>query len=216
MFTVSSNFTSENTEGFTNSNYFTDIFKFSEDFTVKNDQFSKTFDIDQTETDDSNIESISVTPLDSQKITFSMSFLLTYIQKRSVSFSLSFTASNLYSISYNFDHETYEFVILQSFYLSHYPYIIYYMSPSYTMTYLQLYLINKKVISKEQLIGIVCGSTSVFFLIVGITICAVRKSVRGRSIYDIILSDTSNDMIPENNRVLSKDDDVETLYKIRG
>lgn len=108
-------------------------------------------------------------------ITFSKSYSLTYVSQRSVSFSLSYTSSNTYFMSFDYIEGTYIMISSEMNYQSYFPYIIYYLSPLYVEKDVTIELNIKRKITPEQLIGVVCGSVSVFFLIIGIIIIAVRK-----------------------------------------
>lgn len=65
--------------------------------------------------------------------------------------------------------------------------------------------INKKRVTQEQLIGIVCGAVAIFFSIVGIVIIAIQKKNRNAKMseFDEILSseNESDDTIKETNTV---------------
>lgn len=90
---------------------------------------------------------------------------------------------------------TYTMIHLQ--YYSYFPYIINFMSPSYTILYIPIDINKKKTISKEQLIGIVCGTTSVFFLILCIIINIIRKKRYLTNYLDYDISDESDDIKSE-------------------
>lgn len=53
--------------------------------------------------------------------------------------------------------------------------MIYFLSPSYVPTYLSIIINEKKGISREQLIGVVCGTTAVFFGVLGIIIMIIKR-----------------------------------------
>ena len=51
-------------------------------------------------------------------------------------------------------------------------------------TYISINKIIKKTITQEQLIGITCGSASVFFLVLGVIILFIRHRNESKQIYD--------------------------------
>lgn len=80
----------------------------------------------------------------------------------------------------------------------YYPYIIQYLSPLYLETIVQMTLRNNKArISPEQLIGVVCGSVSVFFLILALIIFIVRRKyyIQMSDSFDISCDDSSEPII---------------------
>lgn len=111
----------------------------------------------------------------SRKTTISKSYSLTYVERKSVSFSLSFFSSNTFEMSFDASEGTYLMVESRTYYQEYFPYIIHYFSPSYIEQNITIDIRIKKRISSEQLIGITCGSASVFFLVLGIIILAVRR-----------------------------------------
>ena len=66
-------------------------------------------------------------------------------------------------------------VLTQSLTLGYFPYVIYFYSPVYVEQDIKIKIMRKRI-SSEQLIGVVCGSSSVFFLILGIIISKIRRS----------------------------------------
>ena len=118
----------------------------------------------------------------------SLTISITYVSRRSVSFSLSFSSSN--SLSYTYFGNEYLLISTQSIYQWTFPYIINYLSQSYVKVYVPVYVFKKKTISREQLIGVVCGSTSIFFLIIGIIIIASREKKKE---YNDFVCDYSED-----------------------
>ena len=115
---------------------------------------------------------------------YSNSVSLTYVLRKSISFSISFFLSNTYSISFNKEENTYVIVSAETNYYSYFPYIIRFLSPSYVETYISINKIIKKTITQEQLIGITCGSASVFFLVLGVIILFIRHRNESKQIYD--------------------------------
>lgn len=108
---------------------------------------------------------------------------------RSVSFSYSL--SNSFLLSFYFINEEYTIIYSQSNLYFNFPYIILYLSPSYMLTYLQFNVNNKKkYITKERLIGIVCGSSSIFFFAIGTIIMIKNKNNVNKDILDFSISDS--------------------------
>ena len=157
---------------FTNSETFSN----SNEFTISNTFSSSNAFITPTE--------IVTTIIDSRLYTYSISFLITYVKRRSVSFSFSFYLSNTLIMSFIIEEQTYSYVISNTHFDRYFPYIIQYLSPSFTQTYILRNLDKVKRISGEQLIGIVCGSTSVFFLILGIIIIVIQKKYENQFAFE--------------------------------
>lgn len=65
--------------------------------------------------------------------------------------------------------------VSQDYYQFYYPYIIHYYSPTYIIEYIQLDLQLKEKMSREKLIGIVCGSCALFFIVLYIIIYSIRR-----------------------------------------
>lgn len=101
---------------------------------------------------------------------FSLSLVLTFIQKRSVSFSFSNSISISYYMSYNEIYGTYTVFITNIETMHLFPYIIYFLSPSYLPTIITFSIMKEKSLTKEQLIGMTCGSVATIFLILYICI----------------------------------------------
>lgn len=146
-------------------------------------------------------------PFDAKRFTYSISFSVTFFVIRSVSFSFSYSLSNIYSFNSNE-----EFIILQTYSLHLFPYIIHYLSPSYVPSYIP-FLIRKARITAEQLIGIVCGTTAIFFFILYIIIRIVNKSYKQNdNLYWTILGEFIDDLdkgkenLKSQERDLSNDD----------
>lgn len=172
IFSLSNNFS--NSIVFTNSK----IFSNSASFTVEVNQI--------------NSQSSSI----NEKFSLSMSYLLTYVLRKSVSYSFSILESNIYFYSYiNGQYTLINSQTNVEFYL---PYIIQYLSPSYKPEYTKLENVQiKKKITPEQLIGITCGSAAVFFLILAIIIFAINKKYKINDDIDdySISSDDTNEAI---------------------
>lgn len=101
--------------------------------------------------------------------TYSLTFSITLYRLKSVSFSYSYSYSNFYF----YDSLGSQIVLSNTVSLYFLPYIIYYLSPSYVPSYL-MFPVKRKLISKEQLIGITCGSATAFFFILFIIIKIVK------------------------------------------
>lgn len=189
-FIESSLFTSNNkfceSSLFTSSNKFNESSKFSASLSFDSNDimiseqttfisnFESKFDTLCSFTDDSH-NTTETSIINSNKLTKIPSFSLTFIQMRSVSFSFSYSFSN--SLYFSFDKNKATFILMttQISYNFNFPYIIHYLSKSYVIIYVPIEITKKKTISKEQLIGIVCGSVSVFFLLIYIFITIYRK-----------------------------------------
>ncbi|KAK8897712.1 hypothetical protein M9Y10_015677 [Tritrichomonas musculus] len=170
------------------------IFSASNKFSITNSfTYSKAFTSSNSFT---NSETFVVLP---KSVSLSVSVLIsvTFIEQKSVSFSLSHYASNTFMMSYIENEGTYALVASETNYVGYFPYIIYYLSPSFIAKYITIPIPKKQKISQEQLIGIACGSASVFFLILGITIRAVRKKKQEESfdIYDFSYSENEEEIL---------------------
>lgn len=178
--------------GFTHSKYFS----FSSDFGKSNtisDQFSLLQNFIQSESfqftesltllhtkSDEFTQSIifsksSSESINTNKITVIKSMTYSFVVVRSVTFSFSnYSTQKIYNcinkdgiITVCYTNTQYDTKI---------PYIIQILSPTMIPVYISLEIHkNKKKISSEQLIGIVCGVTAVFFSILGIVILFIRK-----------------------------------------
>ena len=183
-------------------------------------------DIDEDETSEYNEESISsnlistndnensdssnsYTSLNSNSIlygsyTYSKTFSITFFNLRSVSFSYTLS----HSIFHFYDNLGSE-ILSNTASLFFLPYIIYYLSPSYVPVYIK-FPIKKRIISPEQLIGVTCGSTAIFFFILFIIIKIVRKNVikNNFSYYALFLDDINDQkkdiIITNENKQVSK------------
>ena len=143
----------------TKTNYFTVSSKFTESYSFSD---SKLYN--------------SIHESNSNSITLSLSFSISFVRKKSVSYSYTLFASNSFIMSYDPNIGTY---LIQETYSNYYhflPYIIFYFSPTYVMTYFHLEIIIKNTITKEQLIGIACGTAAGVFLITYIIIVVVRRT----------------------------------------
>ena len=88
-------------------------------------------------------------------------------------------------MSYIENENMYSFVIAQTEVAKYFPYIIQFYSPTYLNTVFRFRISNnKKSITPEQLIGVTCGSISVFFLILAIVIFIIRKRHNNYQISD--------------------------------
>ncbi|KAK8857529.1 hypothetical protein M9Y10_015934 [Tritrichomonas musculus] len=142
----SKSFYFSNSNQFSESNEFTQTQKFSPSYHFSNSDYFDSIFV-------THLIAPSQTPK-KQKATISIIYSLTYLLQKSVSFSFSYDSSN-----HNY---------------SYYPYIIEYLSPSYSVSNQLLILNQNKKISSEKLIGIVCGSVAIFFLIISFVIFIIR------------------------------------------
>lgn len=96
-------------------------------------------------------------------------------------------------MSYLEDGNTYSLIITQSEFEKYFPYIIRFLSPVYVPTIVFIPIKNNKYkISSEKLIGIVCGSVSVFFLILGVIILSIKRKYFVNDISDDFSFDSSS------------------------
>lgn len=105
----------------------------------------------------------------------SLTVTLTFVQMRSVSFSLSNSKSNTFFISFDANKNTISIIMTQSDFWFYFPYIIYYYSPKFVSTNIIINISKRKGITREQLIGIICGSSAFFFIILYTIIAIYRK-----------------------------------------
>ena len=135
---------------------------------------------------------------------------LSWISMRSVSMSASRFKTNV--ASYTFVNNQYIIINVESYTVSYFPYIIHYLSPYYSPIIIPLDLTIKNRITKEQLIGVVCGSTAVFFFVLGIIIFVIRRKTQ--IIYDFDdYPDNSSDF-SENEAVILQNNEKNDLVKI--
>ena len=96
-------------------------------------------------------------------------------------------------MSYNQEFNTYFYVLTSSDFHFYMPYIIYSFSPSYVKTYYVIQIKPKNILTQEKLIGIVCGTIALFFIILGIIILYIqRKNKFIYSFYENEFSDISD------------------------
>lgn len=128
--------------------------------------------------------------------TFSLTIIMTFVQRKSVSMSLSYSLSNSFLLSYISELGTYSFVYSKAndFY---FPYIIKYYSPSYQPTYILIPVHKKKHLTKEQIIGITCGAAAIFFSIFTIIILFLKKKYIVKD-YLLDYSESSGNVIIKN------------------
>lgn len=173
VFTPTNTFSNSNkftkTLMFSNSNYFTQTSYFSDSKSFKTKIFSNSlvftysfyFTKSKLLTQSNNFsdsEFFKPSPSQSTKgqiETISMTISMTYLKIKSVSYTFSFFSS------------------INSFVYS--PYIIYTYSPLYIPSQFSIIIRNKKKISPENLIGIVCGTVAGFFIILSIGIWIYKK-----------------------------------------
>ena len=207
QFSDSNDFTSSksfsNSFCFTKSRIFSETYKFSksEGFTFS-EQFSKSYSFSPSKSfkfTESNFFTMSLAFNDTNyftrsdiftaskfyrnfnpnKETIKNSMTQILVTARSVSLSQSFFTSYSYSFIMLSDG-IYSITLIVNNFETYIPYIIYILSPSYIQTNYLIELKVKKGISESQLIGIVCGSVSVFFLAACIVIFIVRKSWKNK------------------------------------
>ena len=182
---------------FSNSDFFSRSIKFSnsEKFSLTN-KFTMSMIFTKTNkfTNSNNFES----NFDFGKVTFSMSYLLTFDGRRSVSFSIIYSNSNSYLFSYIKELNIYTLTVTGSHYQYNLPYIIFFYSPSYTITYIP-FPIKSKFLTQEQLIGIVCVSVSVFFFILTVILLLMKKKYKVNSDIDFSLLSDGPEKIEEEN-----------------
>lgn len=119
----------------------------------------------------------------------SMTMSVTLTNVKTVCFSFSQIISSTFTLNYNPEKETYLYTLTEIDTYKLMPYIIYSLSPKYVPSNLQVTLdTNKKRISPEQLIGIVCGSVGVFFIIF-----AIRRKHENKSLLDEDLYSSDNE-----------------------
>lgn len=99
---------------------------------------------------------------------------LVFTQMKSVPMSISLVNTNI--VTHTYIMGSYAETNVQPFVARYFPYVIANLSPSYLPLMLPIDKeIVKKHLSQEQLIGLVCGSTAVFFLILAIIILSIQK-----------------------------------------
>lgn len=124
----------------------------------------------------------------------SMTMSVTLTNVKTVCFSFSQIISSTFTLIYNPEKETKLYTLTEIDTYKKMPYIIYSLSPKYVPSYLQVTLdTNKKRISPEKLIGIVCGSVGVFFIILSIIIFAIRRKHENKSLLDEDLYSSDNE-----------------------
>lgn len=164
-------------ELFSKSNSFSisDTFSKSHSFTMS-DTFTKSnsFTMSEIFTASENFSATPTQSLHSHAISKSVSFQLSYIQVKSIDKTNTLYLKETYIHTYidgspvAYETQTYLPTVLF--------YIIHFLSPTYLRFEVSYEIVHpKKKISREMLIGIVCGSTAVFFAVLGFTIMVIRK-----------------------------------------
>lgn len=122
---------------------------------------------------------------------------------KSVSFSLSCSMSNTFMLRFIEERNTYEFVATQSEYMNYYPYVIRFLTQTNIHIFIPIAILKRKPkITPEQLIGVVYGSVSVFFLALGIAILAIRKRMNlNMDISDDYLYDESSMSVEQSENI---------------
>lgn len=174
---------------FTKSNCFSQSNEFSE-----SSEFSKTRYFSSTEDFTTSLSftetKYTISEFDNS-ISFRYSFVLSYKYMKSVSFSLDYYMFNTYSIDMDDNGET-KIVSFESYISKYNPYIIHYLTQTYVRTKVPFEtLLKRPKLSQQNLIGIVCGSVAVFFIILGIIIFVRKKKYEEKSFYDDIDSSSS-------------------------
>ena len=199
IFTKTNEFTNSN--NFASSNKFTPSVKFSNSLKFTSSQ-TISFDIISTQ-ENSNSENIWLITYQSTfylgKVTFSMSYSSTFFGRRSVSFSIIYSNSYSYLLSYIKELNIYTLTVTGSHYQYNLPYIIFFYSPSYTITYIP-FQVKSKVLTKEQFIGIVCCSTFVFFSILTVIILVLRRKYIVNSDFDFSIESENLSKVEEENQ----------------
>lgn len=196
---------------FTKTNFFSHSNEFSE-----SSEFSKTSHFSSSEDFTANLsfsETKYANPGFDNSISYKYSFVLSYKYMKSVSFTLDCYMSNTYSIVIDENGET-KVVSFESYFSKYNPYIIHYLTQTYVGTRVPFETSLKKTkLSQQNLIGIVCGSVAVFFIILGIIIFVRRKKYEEKSYYDDIESSSSSESSEVKEYQVNFDN--ETIMKIR-
>lgn len=137
---------------FSNSNYFTESQKFSQ-----SNYFFTSISHDSTQ--------IEISKNEKDSRTLSVSLSQSFLTLKSVIFSYKSYVSQVFTNCYLENEQIQSMCLTEMVYYKYEPYIINYLSPTYIYIPISIQIdFNKKSISSEQLIGIVCGSVSIFFL----------------------------------------------------
>lgn len=159
-----------------------------------------------------SINSLTTIP---NEVTFHKSYSLTIVNVKTVVFSLSQIGSYSYFLSYCPEMNTFLYSISYSKFHKNFPYIIFSISPSFVQTYFVLEIARSSKISPEKLIGITCGSTAGFFIILSIIFFIIqkRKKINENSLtdsFEISSDDTQNikehEVLNSTPNILNKDD----------
>ena len=104
---------------------------------------------------------------------------------------------------------------VETYFQQLFPYIIFSISQTYIVTQFEKSIQNnKKKFSDEQIIGIVCGVTAVFFSILGIVILIIQKKNSLKYDSDLeIDSDSENEAENEENQQNIKNQTVNYIQK---
>lgn len=108
-------------------------------------------------------------------VTTSMTFSFSFVSVKTVVFTMTQVASNTHILHYDEGEQTYIYELTKTDVYQLLPYIIYSLSRTYIHSYMQLDLEKRKVITPERLIGIVCGSVGIFFIVLAVIIFIYRK-----------------------------------------
>lgn len=113
-----------------------------------------------------------------KEVTFQKSYSLTHVNIKTVVFSLSQVGSYSNFLSYCPEMETFLYSISYSEFHKNFPYVILSLSPSFVPSYFAVEVARSSKISPEKLIGITCGSTAGFFIILSIIFLVFQKRQR--------------------------------------
>lgn len=204
MFTNSKDFSASDTNPskyFSDSKSFTDSVCFSE---------SKSFTDSEYFSDSDEFKNQMTIQISDNVVTkLSMSIIMTSM--RSVSFYASQYNDFTYLLLYDKEKNTYVYIKSERYTYYHLPMIIYYLSPSYTevITFQNLEK-PKKTLSQSQLIGIVCGSIAVFFLLLYLGIFIYQKKTNRYFLKDISSDISSSSEIENEDQIKKVNIEIDT------
>lgn len=147
-------------------------------------------------------------------ITVSVSYIESFVSVRSVTQSMSYVSSQGYSYIL-LENGEYSSTLTNVYAYRLFPYIIYYLSPTYIKTGILLEKnVRKKTITQQQLIGVVCGSVAAFFLLLAVIIFIVQRKNRIHEIYDEVewFSSESGDETDEHTQEIDEIDYSTPVY----
>lgn len=119
-------------------------------------------------------------------ITISASYLASLVSVRSVTLSMPYVTSKEHSYA-QLDNGQHSMVPSNVYVYKNFPCAIYFLPQTLIKTGILLQMeVRKKTITKEQLIGIVCGSAAGFFLILALIVFIIQRKNRTIDYYDEI------------------------------